>query len=86
MSLALVSGASRGIGREIALALADAGHTVIAVSRKPNPDESHPKIKSIAGDISDESANINGQFLWIENPLQAPIASWDKPIESPPWL
>jgi len=36
--------------------------------------------------ISDESANINGQFLWIENPLQAPIASWDKPIESPPWL
>ena len=55
MSLALVTGASRGIGREIALALADAGHTVIAVSRKPNQDESHPKIKSIAGDISDNS-------------------------------
>ena len=53
MSLALVTGASRGIGREIALALADAGHTVIAVSRKPNPDESHPNITSIAGDISD---------------------------------
>jgi NAD(P)-dependent dehydrogenase (short-subunit alcohol dehydrogenase family) len=55
MSLALVTGASRGIGREIALALADAGHTVIAVSRKPNPDESHPKITSIAGDISDNA-------------------------------
>jgi NAD(P)-dependent dehydrogenase (short-subunit alcohol dehydrogenase family) len=55
MSLALVTGASRGIGREIALALADAGHTVIAVSRRPNPDESHPKITSIAGDISDNS-------------------------------
>jgi NAD(P)-dependent dehydrogenase (short-subunit alcohol dehydrogenase family) len=53
MSLALVTGASRGIGREIALALADDGHTVIAVSRRPNPDESHPKITSIAGDISD---------------------------------
>ena len=38
MSLALVSGASRGIGREIAIALADAVHTVIAVSRNPNPD------------------------------------------------
>jgi NAD(P)-dependent dehydrogenase (short-subunit alcohol dehydrogenase family) len=55
MSLALVTGASRGIGREIALALAVAGHTVIAVSRRPNPDESHPKITSIAGDISDNS-------------------------------
>jgi NAD(P)-dependent dehydrogenase (short-subunit alcohol dehydrogenase family) len=53
MSLALVTGASRGIGREIALALADAGHTVIAVSRRPNANESHPKITSIAGDISD---------------------------------
>ena len=52
MSLALVTGASRGIGREIALALANAGHDVIAVSRKPNPDDTHPKITSIAGDIS----------------------------------
>jgi NAD(P)-dependent dehydrogenase (short-subunit alcohol dehydrogenase family) len=55
MSLALVTGASRGIGREIALALANAGHEVIAVSRRPNPDESHPKITSIAGDISDNT-------------------------------
>jgi NAD(P)-dependent dehydrogenase (short-subunit alcohol dehydrogenase family) len=36
--------------------------------------------------VSDESANINGQFLWIDNPLQAPIESWDEPVESPPWL
>ncbi len=52
MSLALVTGASRGIGREIALAIASAGHDVIAVSRKPNPNDTHPKITSIAGDIS----------------------------------
>lgn len=31
--LALVTGASRGIGRQIALGLADDGHKVIAVSR-----------------------------------------------------
>jgi NAD(P)-dependent dehydrogenase (short-subunit alcohol dehydrogenase family) len=55
MSLALVTGSSRGIGREIALALANARHEVIAVSRRPNPDESHPKITSIAGDISDNA-------------------------------
>ena len=53
MSLALVTGASRGIGLEIALALADAGHEVIAVSRKPNADKENKKITSIAGDISD---------------------------------
>ena len=52
MSLALVTGASRGIGREIALALASAGHDVIAVSRNPNTNDSHPKITSIAGNIS----------------------------------
>lgn len=53
MSLALVTGASRGIGREIALALADAGHNVIAVSRTPNATETNERITSIAGDISD---------------------------------
>ena len=53
MSLALVTGASRGIGREIALALANAGYNVIAVSRTPNAAETNPRITSIAGDISD---------------------------------
>jgi NAD(P)-dependent dehydrogenase (short-subunit alcohol dehydrogenase family) len=36
--------------------------------------------------VSDESATINGRFLWIDNPLQEPIESWDEPVESPPWL
>jgi NAD(P)-dependent dehydrogenase (short-subunit alcohol dehydrogenase family) len=51
MELALVTGASKGIGREIALALAGAGHKVIAVSRTPiAPSE---KMISICGDVSD---------------------------------
>jgi NAD(P)-dependent dehydrogenase (short-subunit alcohol dehydrogenase family) len=29
--------------------------------------------------MSDEAASINGQFLWIEGGLQAPLPSWDLP-------
>jgi hypothetical protein len=36
--------------------------------------------------VSDESADTNGLFCWIEDPLQAPIPSWDKPKDSRPWL
>lgn len=38
MSLAVVTGAARGIGREIALALAQEDHLVLAVDRDPSPD------------------------------------------------
>jgi len=53
MELALVTGASKGIGREIAIALADAGHKVIAVSRTPMAQSEN--IESICGDVSDFS-------------------------------
>jgi NAD(P)-dependent dehydrogenase (short-subunit alcohol dehydrogenase family) len=51
MELALVTGASKGIGREIALALSGAGHTVIAVSRTPMVHSEN--IINICGDVSD---------------------------------
>ena len=51
MKLALVTGASKGIGREIAIALADAGHKVIAVSRTPMAK--YENIENICGDVSD---------------------------------
>ena len=34
---------------------------------------------------SDEGADINGRFCWVEDPLQAPIASWGEPGETQPW-
>lgn len=33
----------------------------------------------------DETADISGQFCWIENPLQAPIPSWDTAVDARPW-
>ena len=70
MSLALVTGASRGIGREITLALAAAGHHVIAVSRTPNA-ETNPNITTMACDISDINAVTK---------LQADVASQHGPV------
>ena len=33
----------------------------------------------------DEAADISGQFCWIEDPLQAPIPSWDTLVDARPW-
>ena len=35
---------------------------------------------------SDAGAETNGEFCWIDDPLQAPIPSWDKPTHVQPWL
>jgi hypothetical protein len=35
--------------------------------------------------LSDEAGAINGQFLWIQDGLQAPIPSWAAPSTSQPW-
>lgn len=70
MSLALVTGASRGIGREITWALAAAGHQVIAVSRTPAA-ETNPNITTMACDISDINAVAK---------LQADVAAQHGPV------
>lgn len=35
--------------------------------------------------VSDDAAQVNGQFLWIRGGLQAPLASWGEPQELQPW-
>ncbi|HET7676527.1 MAG TPA: SDR family oxidoreductase [Candidatus Limnocylindrales bacterium] len=35
---------------------------------------------------SDAGGSINGRFNWIEDPLQAPIPSWDEPSDERPWI
>lgn len=59
---ALVTGASRGIGKAIAAALIEEGFTVIGTSR--NPDQLHeedriPGVSYIALDLSDEASITN---------------------------
>lgn len=34
---------------------------------------------------SDEGADINGRFCWVDDPLQAPIPSWGEAGETQPW-
>jgi NAD(P)-dependent dehydrogenase (short-subunit alcohol dehydrogenase family) len=35
---------------------------------------------------SDAGGDTNGMFCWIDDPLQAPIDSWDPPSEERPWM
>jgi NAD(P)-dependent dehydrogenase (short-subunit alcohol dehydrogenase family) len=35
---------------------------------------------------SDEGADTNGRFCWVEDPLQAPIPSWETSDDARPWI
>ena len=67
----IITGTSRGIGFELALQFANAGHQVLAISRK-TPQELivHPNITCLSVDLSKES-----DLILIENFL---TATWKK--------
>ena len=54
--VALVTGASSGIGRATAEALRDAGYRVIGTSRKAVPGEVRDSIRMIACDVTDDAS------------------------------
>jgi len=35
---------------------------------------------------SEAGGSTNGEFCWIDDPLQEPVASWDPPSDDRPWL
>jgi len=48
-------------------------------------DPPHKAADLVVRLTGDEAVAINGQFLWIEDGLQEPIASWGEPVEAQPW-
>jgi NAD(P)-dependent dehydrogenase (short-subunit alcohol dehydrogenase family) len=52
---------------------------------KTGGDDPEKAADLVASLMSDESAGVNGRFLWIEDGLQAPIASWGESDQRQPW-
>lgn len=48
-------------------------------------DPPHKAVDLILRLSSDEGADVNGRFCWVDDPLQAPIPSWGEPGETQPW-
>ncbi|OYU83469.1 MAG: short-chain dehydrogenase [Flavobacterium sp. BFFFF2] len=63
----IITGASRGIGKELALLAASQGHQVLALSRQINTDlQAHPAIQLLSVDLSNEN-EIQSVSNWIAN-------------------
>jgi NAD(P)-dependent dehydrogenase (short-subunit alcohol dehydrogenase family) len=48
-------------------------------------DPPHKAVDLVLRLTSDEGADVNGRFCWIDEPLQAPIPSWGETGETQPW-
>ena len=48
-------------------------------------DPPHKAVDLVLRLTSDEGADLNGRFCWVDDPLQAPIPSWGEPGETQPW-
>lgn len=63
MSVALVTGAHRGLGREICLALREAGHEVVAIGRNPLDANGLEGMASLEWDMRDPSTIPSGGLV-----------------------
>jgi NAD(P)-dependent dehydrogenase (short-subunit alcohol dehydrogenase family) len=52
---------------------------------KTGGDDPEKAAELVADLIRDDAANVNGQFLWIRDGLQAPIPSWGESKDQQPW-
>lgn len=52
---------------------------------KTGGDDPEKAAELVADLVGDDAANVNGQFLWIRDGLQAPIPSWGESQDQQPW-
>src|SRR4029078_13574329 len=57
-NVALITGASGGIGRRVAKAMLEAGHHVVSLDRR-KPDWSHAKLEPVLVDLFDPKATAD---------------------------
>jgi NAD(P)-dependent dehydrogenase (short-subunit alcohol dehydrogenase family) len=76
-SVAIVTGAARGIGRAIATTLHGAGWTVAAASRSAAPDTGDPRMHHLVCDVTDPQAcrAAVGEVLAAHGRLDAVVAN-----------
>lgn len=74
--------------KEKALALGEVGKDYTAWVdwvAETGGDDPKKAMELILEIVSSSHDGINGRFLWIDNPLQAPIPSWEDPTDARPW-
>jgi len=74
--------------KEKAIALGDVGKDYTAWVdwvAQTGGDDSKKAMELVLEIVSPSHDGINGRFLWIKEPLQAPIPSWEDPIDARPW-
>lgn len=71
-----------------ALALGDVGKDYTAWVNwvaETGGDDPEKAMELVLEIVSPSHDGINGRFLWIKEPLQAPIPSWEDPVDARPW-
>jgi NAD(P)-dependent dehydrogenase (short-subunit alcohol dehydrogenase family) len=48
-------------------------------------DPPEKAVKLVLDIMGPDYDQVNGRFLWVDNPLQAPIPSWEEPVAAQPW-